>query len=71
MFANVTSVELSVPAASTPSVVLCAAASASSNSALPADVRSYVAAVPDPVNCIPLLAAEVNPATAASSASYD
>ena len=53
----------------TPRVTNCAAASASSNSALPAAVRSYVAAVPDPVNCIPLSAAEVNPATAASSAS--
>ena len=53
-----------------PNVVLCAEASASSNSALPAAVKSYVAAVPDPVNCIPLSAAEVNPATAANSASY-
>ena len=58
MFANVTSVELSVPAASTPSVVLCAAASASSNSAFPADVRSYVAAVPDPVKWFRLLASD-------------
>ena len=69
MFANVTSVELSVPAASTPSVVLCAAALASSRRALPAAVRSYVEADPEPVNCIPLLAADVKPATAASSAS--
>ena len=36
-----------------PNVVLWAAASASSSNALPADVKSYVDAVPDPVNCIP------------------
>ena len=53
----------------TPKVTNCAAALASSNNAFPAAVRSYVAAVPDPVNCIPLSAAEVNPAIAASSAS--
>ena len=52
-----------------PRVVLCAAAFASSRSALPAAVKSYVAAVPEPVNCIPLSAAEVNPAIAVSSAS--
>ena len=33
-----------------PRVVLCAAASASSRSALPAAVKSNVAAVPEPVN---------------------
>mgnify|MGYP001145263548 CR=1 FL=1 len=33
-----------------PKVVRCAEASASSNSALPAAVKSYVAAVPEPVN---------------------
>jgi len=53
-----------------PNVVLCADASASSNNALPAVVKSYVPAVADPVNCIPLSAAEVNPAKAESSASY-
>ena len=52
-----------------PKVVLCAEASASSNNALPAVVKSYVAAVPDPVNWIPLSAAEVSPAIASKSAS--
>ena len=33
-----------------PKVVLCADASASSNNALPAAVKSYTAAVPDPEN---------------------
>ena len=50
MLAKVTFVELSVPATSTPSVVLCAAAFASSNNAFPAEVKSYVAAEPEPVN---------------------
>ena len=54
----------------TPMVVRWAAASASSNNALPADVRSYVEAVPEPVNWIPLSAADVKPAMAANSASY-
>ena len=34
----------------TPRVTNCAAASESSNSAFPAEVRSYVAADPEPVN---------------------
>ena len=40
------------------------------SNALPASVKSYVAAVPEPVNCIPLSAADVKPAIAAKSASY-
>ena len=62
-------IELLIANEPSPRVVLCAAASASSKSAFPAAVRSYVAAAPDPVNCIPLLAADVKPAIAANSAS--
>ena len=60
----------SVAAVPNPNVDLCADASASSSNALPAEVKSYVPAlIPDPVNCIPLSAADVNPANACSSAS--
>ena len=59
----------SVAAVPNPNVDLCADASASSSNALPAEVKSYVPALPDPVNCIPLSAADVNPANACSSAS--
>ena len=52
-----------------PNVVLWVDASASSSNALPAVVKSNTAAVPDPVNWIPLSAAEVNPAIALRSAS--
>ena len=53
-----------------PRVVLCADVSTSSSKALPAAVKSYVAAVPEPVNCIPLSEAEVRPEIASKSASY-
>ena len=59
-----------VAALPNPNVVLWSAAFASSNNAFPAVVKSNVAAVPEPVNWIPLSAAEVKPAIAAKSASY-
>ena len=51
-------------------MVRCAVASASSTSARPAAEKSARAAVPDPVKYGTLLAADVSPAIAASSASY-
>ncbi len=71
---NTATLPLLIPVAATaavpsPRVVRCAAASASSSSALPAAVRSYVAALPEPLNWIPLSAADVRPASACSSVS--
>jgi hypothetical protein len=53
-----------------PRVVLAAAASASSISVLPKEVRVVTSAVPAPVKYGSLSAAQVRPASAANSASY-